>query len=395
MSNKIEKKFNMDFFLLAMIVIFAAISITGIYLADPIMPSYLSGTNLWARQLQWYILGFITMFILYKLDVDRLFSLSRILYWILMALLVILLIDKFVINIPDALIKPVNGTTAWIQIPLIGSLQPSEFMKIILILRCANIISDHNQFKEEASFSDDLKLFWKILKIAIPPLILIIAEPDTGIPIVIIVSIIVMLLIGGIRKEWFIIGFSAIAVLVILILYLFYNNPELLGTLLGDPYRLNRFYGWLDTEKYYLSYGNQLYTSLLIMGSSGFDGMGLNQAVINFPEPQTDFIFTVLGQNFGFIGSLMTITVITVFDIKLISIAMNYHKQREKLLLTGMIGMLLFQQFQNISMIIGILPITGVTLPFISYGGSSMLSYFIPMSAVFFMASENKNKHQH
>jgi len=393
MSNKIEKKFNMDYGLLFLIILLAIISIIGIYLADPIMPSYLSGTNLWSKQLQWYIIGFITLIFLYKLDIDRLFSLSRILYWVFIFLLLLLLVDKFLINIPDVLIKPVNGTTAWIQIPFIGSLQPSEFMKIILILRCANIISDHNDNKEEMSYQSDLLLFWKVLKISILPLILIIAEPDTGIPIIIMVSIIVMLLIGGIRKEWFIIGFVLLISLIGIILYLFYYNPTLLGNLLGDSYRLNRFYGWLETEKYYRSFGNQLYTSLLLMGSSGFNGMEFNQAIINFPEPQTDFIFTVLGQNFGFIGSLTIISVITIFDIKLITIAINFEKQREKLLLVGMIGMLLFQQFQNISMIIGILPITGVTLPFISYGGSSMLSYFIPMSAVFYMSSENKAKH--
>jgi rod shape determining protein RodA len=393
MSNKIEKKFNMDYGLLILIIILAIISIIGIYLADPIMPSYLSGTNLWSKQLQWYIIGIITMIVLYKLDIDRLFSLSKILYWVLMFLLLLLLVDKFFINIPDSLIKPVNGTTAWIQIPFVGSLQPSEFMKIILILRCANIISDHNSIKEEMSFKSDLILYWKILKIAILPLLLIIAEPDSGIPIIIIISILVMLLIGGVRKEWFIIGIITLAGLLGIIMFLFYNNPSLLGNLLGDSYRVNRFYGWLETEKYYRSFGNQLYTSLLIMGSSGFNGMEFNQVIINFPEPQTDFIFTVLGQNFGFLGSLVIIIVITIFDIKLIIIALNYTKQREKLLLAGMIGMLLFQQFQNISMIIGILPITGVTLPFISYGGSSMLSYFIPMSAVFFMSSENKNQH--
>jgi rod shape determining protein RodA len=393
MSNKIEKKFNMDYGLLILIIILALISIIGIYLADPIMPTYLSGTNLWTKQLQWYIIGFITMIVLYKLDIDRLFSLSKILYWVLIFLLLLLLVDKFFINIPDSLIKPVNGTTAWIQIPFIGSLQPSEFMKIILILRSANIISDHNSIKEEMSFKSDLILYWKILKIAILPLLLIIAEPDSGIPIIIIISILVMLLIGGVRKEWFIIGIITLAGLLGIIMFLFYNNPSLLGNLLGDSYRVNRFYGWLETEKYYRSFGNQLYTSLLIMGSSGFNGMEFNQVIINFPEPQTDFIFTVLGQNFGFLGSLIIIIVITIFDIKLITIALNYNKQREKLLLAGMIGMLLFQQFQNISMIVGILPITGVTLPFISYGGSSMLSYFIPMSAVFFMSSENKNKH--
>jgi rod shape determining protein RodA len=265
MSNKIEKKFNMDYGLLILIIILALISIIGIYLADPIMPTYLSGTNLWTKQLQWYIIGFITMIVLYKLDIDRLFSLSKILYWVLIFLLLLLLVDKFFINIPDSLIKPVNGTTAWIQIPFIGSLQPSEFMKIILILRCANIISDHNSIKEEMSFKSDLILYWKILKIAILPLLLIIAEPDSGIPIIIIISILVMLLIGGVRKEWFIIGIITLAGLLGIIMFLFYNNPSLLGNLLGDSYRVNRFYGWLETEKYYRSFGNQLYTSLLII----------------------------------------------------------------------------------------------------------------------------------
>jgi len=389
MTNKSEKKFYIDYLLVFLLVAFAIISVTAVYLADPIMTSYLSGTNLWVKQLFWYLLGFIMLVFLIKIDIDRLFSLSKILYYIFLFLLIVLLIDKYLIDLP--LIKAVNGTTAWIQFPYLGSLQPSEFMKIILILRSASIISEHNSLKEDNSFTTDIKLFVKILKICLLPLVLIILEPDSGIPIIIIISITVMLLISGIRKEWFLIGGISLLVIIIIFFILFYYSPNFLSKLVGESYRLNRFYGWLETEKYYLSYGNQLYTSLLIMGSSGLSGAGLNQAIINFPEPQTDFIFTVIGQNFGFIGTSIVVILITIFDIKLITIALKYNRQREKLLLAGMLGMLIFQQFQNIGMIVGLLPITGVTLPFISYGGSSMISYFIPLSAVFYLSSENRN----
>ena len=101
---------------------------------------------------------------------------------ILMVLLAILLVDKYVINLPDRFIRPVNGTTAWYQIPGLGTFQPSEFMKVVLIIMVANIIHEHNLGKTEMSFASDFKLFWKVGKIAVPPLILIFLEPDTGIP---------------------------------------------------------------------------------------------------------------------------------------------------------------------------------------------------------------------
>ena len=101
------------------------------------------------------------------------------------------------------------------------------------------------------------------------------------------------------------------------------------------------------------------------------------QVLIRFPEPQTDFIFSVIGQNFGFLGTTSVVALLTAFDLKLISIASRHDQPRERYMVAGMIGMLLFQQLVNMGMITGLFPITGITLPFISYGGSSMLSYMI------------------
>lgn len=385
-----KKKFIYDYSLIIFILMIATISIVSIYLADPIMASNLRGSNLWQKQLMWYIISFVVCYFLIKLGVDRLFTAVSIFYWILIGLLVLLLIDKFLFNLPDLFIRPINGTTAWIILPKIGSIQPSEFMKVVLILQCSNVIYNHNLEKNAMSFSSDFELFYKILKVVALPLVLIVLQPDTGIPIVIVVSIATMLMIAGIRKEWIWIGLAFVIFLFAAVLYLFYFHPSLLGKLMGSSYKLQRFYGWLQTDKYYLTYGNQLYTSIAALGSGGLNGHALNQLVISFAEPQTDFIFAVIGQNFGFVGTSLVVVMITIFDIKLIDIAINHKSEKEKIMMAGLLGMLIFQQIQNISMIIGLLPITGITLPLISYGGSSIMSYFIPFAIVFYMASENK-----
>ena len=116
--------------------------------------------------------------------------------------------------------------------------------------------------------------------------------------------------------------------------------------------------------------------------------MGINNTPIYFPEPQTDFIFAVYANNFGFIGVLVLLGLIAFFDIRLILIALRNTNLTNKYIISGIVGMLIYQQFQNIGMTFGIIPITGITLPFISYGGSSLLSYMIMMGIVFNISNE-------
>ena len=110
---------------------------------------------------------------------------------------------------------------------------------------------------------------------------------------------------------------------------------------------------------------------------------GAEGVFVYFPYPQTDFIFAVFASNFGLVGSVFLIGLIIYFDIKLITTAIHSNKNINKYIIAGIIGMLIYQQFQNIGMTIGIMPITGITLPFISYGGSSLLSYMIMIGIIF------------
>ena len=163
-----NKPFHIDFFLLGLILLMAAISLIAIYGAIPITPAWINGQSILIKQAIWYGLGFITLIFLLNFGVDRLFTSIKVFYWILIFLLFLLILD-FYIDLP--FITPINGSRAWIILPGIGTIQPSEFMKIVLILMSANIIHEHNQFKTQMSFKDDLSLFYKILKVVLLPLI--------------------------------------------------------------------------------------------------------------------------------------------------------------------------------------------------------------------------------
>ncbi len=381
---------NVDYGLVVLLLSLSAISLVAIYGALPLLPYWRSGIDLIVKQLIWIVIAMGLLVGLIWLGIDRLFTGAIVAYWVLMGLLVLLLVDKYAIDLP--LIAPVNGTTAWITLPGLGTLQPSEFMKIVLLILCANIIHQHNEQKRSMTFAEDLRLFVKILMVALPPLVLIVAQPDTGIPIVIIIGIAVMLGISGIRREWVLYSLVAVIAGIAFLLFLFYNFESVLINLVGASYRLNRVYGWLRTEEYISSYGLQLYQSLLAVGSAGWWGHGLQSVVVNLIEPQNDFIFAVFAQNFGFIGASVLLLLEMLLDLKIAAIALAYKKRRERYLIAGVLGMLLFQQIQNMGMIIGLTPITGITLPFISAGGSSLLSFVPALAVLFVMSHRIKSK---
>ena len=135
--------------------------------------------------------------------------------------------------------------------------------------------------------------------------------------------------------------------------------------------------------------GLQLTNGLTAIGSAGITGHGFNMTPIYFPEMQTDFIFAVFASNFGFFGSVLLILLIIFFDINIINLASKSSNLYDKLAIGGIIAVLLFQQIQNIGMTIGLLPIMGITLPFISYGGSSLLSYMVLIGMIFNISNEN------
>ncbi len=386
--NTVKQPLKFDYILLLILLLISISSFIAIYASFPLIPVWLVPNKLLFNQILFYTLGFIAILIIIYLSNDNLKEFAILGYKIVLGLLVYLIIDYFLQRIlgrsgnilPFA--NTVNGSTSWFLFPVIGTLQPSEFMKVILIIVCAYEIKDHNADKTDYSYSSDISLFLKILKWALLPMILILLQPDTGIFIIIAFALGLMVVCSGIRKEWIIGGFILVAVAAFIFFYLFYFDRNLFTALFGDSYRMQRIYGWLETESDILGNGMQLYQALLAIGSAGLLGHGLQSNAISITEPHTDFIFSIIGSNFGLIGCLIIVGLCIALDVRIIQIALRTKNQVEKLILCGFIAMLVFQQIQNIGMVIGLLPITGITLPMISYGGSSLLSYMLAMGII-------------
>lgn len=386
--SRVKEPKKYDIILIAIVLIMAMTSMLAIYSAFELIVAE-APTTIIIKQMMWYSVGIVGVIIIMYLGNDTLFTFTKVAYWIIFGLLLYLFLDRMIIqrffglNTHLPLVTTVNGATSWFKIPG-GTFQPSEFMKIVLIMLTACIIDDHNSNKTTDSYESDLQLFKKVLLWAIPPLTLILLQPDTGICMIIVISLSVMLMCSGIKRIWIIAGFGFVGIAVIIFLYLFIFNNSFITSLFGNDslYKLDRIKGWLDPESDMLGTGNQLYTALMAMGSAGLTGHGMQQNLVNIPEAQTDFIFAVIGQSFGLLGTLFVVGLCLALDLRLIRIATLTKSMKEKYYISGVLGMLLFQQAQNMGMIVGLLPITGITLPFISYGGSSLLSYFLAIGIV-------------
>lgn len=355
-----------------------ALSCLAIYSSFNLI-SYGSGTRYLIMQIIWYIVGFMTMTIIGHFHNRILYRYMKPAYKFLMGCLVYLFFSMltqrlFGFNLPLA--PTLNGAVSWFRIPFISSFQPSEFIKIVLIVLTAQTITKFQKNHKNPTMHDDLMMLWEIGKVLLPPLILIFLQPDTGVCIIIIVTILIMLMCSGIRKQYIYILAGLIVLVLGTFFYLYFFQEDFLHTFISS-YRLQRIDAWLDPESNIRGSSNQLYTALLSLGSAGLTGYGLQPNIIAIPEAHTDFIFAAFGQSFGLLGTTLILLSCFVFDLYLCKIAYNMKNRTDRLIVIGIIGMLFYQQIQNLGMIVGLLPITGITLPLISYGGSSILSYFI------------------
>ena len=366
-------KWNIN--LIICLFLFMIISVVTIYSAQ----TYLSPSlgNLSLKQLIWYIVGIIIILVTVRIGHDKFYKHSKFLY--LMGNILLLLLLFFA--------TPINNSKCWFVIPGLGSFQPSEFMKIFLILVIGVTVSSSLENKKGLSFKDEVLLIFKVIILFFIPSILTFLEPDTGVVMIYFIICVSILFLSTIRKRWFIISFSILFILLGLFLYLYFWNQNTFVDIFGTDlfYRIDRLLDWKNGT------GMQLENSLTAIGSSGIFGHGFNNTPIYFPESGTDFIFAVYASNFGLAGSLILVLLIAYFDFTLIEIAKKTKNNADKFVVIGIISMLIFGQFQNIGMTLGIVPITGITLPFISYGGSSLLSYMLVLGILF---SIDSNSHK-
>ena len=331
--------------------------------------------NLALKQAGWYLIGIILLIVVF-IKTDFIYKHIEIFYIIGNILLLGLLLFG----------PTINNSKCWFLIPGVGTFQPSEFMKIILIIMLAKEIDKFNTKYKKAAVKDELFFLLRVGVIVLIPLILTFLEPDTGVVLIYLLITIFMLFTSGIRYGWFIALFLLVISIVAFILLMFFLNNELFIDIFGTSFflRIDRLIDWNNNSGYQLTNG------IVSIGSGGLFGMGLNNTPIYFPEPQTDFIFAIFSNNFGFIGSVLFIIFISIFDIKLINLGKKSKGGINFYIISGITGMILYQQFQNIGMTLGLIPITGITLPFISYGGSSLLSYMIIMGIILNISSKKR-----
>jgi len=365
------KRYKINKGILICLFVFFIISCFAINSASNILSN--SYSNLISKQVMWYIIGFILIFFI--MFIGNKFFIKHI--TILYIIGNILLLGLFFFG------KEINFAKCWYVIPGIGNIQPSEFMKIILIIYLSKICKDFSELKNK-TFKDELKVLFKVFIIVLIPSVLTFLEPDTGAVLMYLIITIFILFISGIRYRWFTILISILGILVGIILYLYFFKQNLFINILGTSFflRVERLTNWSNGTGY------QLKNSLIAIGNGGL--LGTRNPLIYFPEPQTDFIFSTLVSSFGLVAGIITIILFIIFDILVIRCAIKSANKLNKMIISGIVGVLIYQQIQNIGMTIGILPITGITLPFISYGGSSLLSYMFLIAIVLNIHNESK-----
>lgn len=368
------KKLNKK--ILIPICIMAIISIITVYSALTYTSSELG--NLALKQGLWYVIGALLVAFLIHMKNEYLYRHTVFLYILGNILLVGLLLFA----------EPVNNSKCWFTIPGIGSIQPSEFMKIFLMLMLATMIHNFRSDYKNPTIKQEFIFILKTLVIVLIPSALTFLQPDTGAVIIYFIIYFCMMFVSGIRIRWFLIAGGVLLLLLATIFGIYFFEQDLFINLFGTDlfYRFERIFNWQSGT------GLQLENALAAIGSAGFFGHGFNQTPIYFPESSTDFIFAVYASNFGLFGVIILLGVIIYFDTQIVLLAKRKLLDTDKYILAGILGMLLFQQIQNIGMTVGLFPITGITLPFISYGGSSLLSYMILVGVILNISME-KSKH--
>ncbi|MCU7208600.1 FtsW/RodA/SpoVE family cell cycle protein [Turicibacter sp. 1E2] len=382
--RNILNKFKVLFYnpIIVYLILIIGIGVVAIQSASPLFKINYAAThdNNAFKQLLFIGIGAVIAVFIIIIGIERI----RALRWWIYGFWMIPLLGLFAykkLHLPIPFVKDLNGAVSWYELPGgLGTIQPSEFMKIGLVLVVADIIQRHNERYPHIrrTFKTDLNLLMKIMAAILPPSILIFIQPDSGVTMIILFFIAIMIFSSGIQWRYILTVGGIVIVLIATFILLVGVFPEFLtGTLGIDAYKLSRFFGWFDPFGTMDKDGMQLAKGLLAIGSGNLIGNGFQSAHVYFPEAHTDFIFAVIGMDFGLIGTLITITLCGLFDYEILNTATLNRGHYNSYVCIGIFGMLFFQQIQNIGMTIGLLPITGITLPFISYGGSSSLSYMI------------------
>ncbi|MGE6828366.1 FtsW/RodA/SpoVE family cell cycle protein [Priestia megaterium] len=370
-----------DWNLAFLIFLLFCVSVVAIHSAEKI-GQY--DKNFVAQQVVFYIIGMVIIGFVMRFDSDQLQKLTWVFYGFGNFLLLLLLVA------PSSIAREINGAKSWFTLPGF-SLQPSEFMKVFLIITLSTVIVKHNEKYRIRTVREDFLLLGKLGAVLALPLLLIMQQPDLGTALVFLAITVGLVFVSGVSWKIIAPAFLGITAVGSVILGLVVYAPNLLEKYLGvKQYQFGRIYSWLDPESYSSGEGYHLKKSLDAIGSGMVNGKGIGNGVVYLPEGQTDFIFAVIGEEFGFIGASIVISLFFVLIYYLIKLGLETKNEFNSYLCVGVISMLTFHVFQNIGMTIQVLPITGIPLPFISYGGSSLMGNMFAMGLMFGISWHHK-----
>ena len=353
-------KKNFDYILFISIIALTIFGIVMIY----------SASNIWAvykfndafkyvkSQSIFFIIGIIMMIIISKINTNLYYKYSN-------HLLISCIILLILVLIPGVGIVR-NGSRSWFGFGGFG-VQPSEATKLALIIFTSKYLSNNSKY-----ISNIIKGVFPILFTCLFCFGLIMLQPDFGTGVITVMSIVALLFISGVKLKFFgialVIGLIGAVILTIL-----------------APYRLARILSYLNPWSDPLGSGFQIIQSLFAIGPGGLLGMGfLNSIQKNFylPEPQSDFIFSIISEEFGFMGVIIVVGLFLTIIYRCIKISLKSTSSFDKYLVYGIIFQISFQALLNLMVVVGLIPVTGVTLPFLSYGGSSLLITLCSMGIV-------------
>lgn len=385
MNNNKERTSRIDYGIILCIMLLAIIGLFSLYSTTVMIQG--EGIRMTLMQFIWYIIGTGVAATVMLFDSEQLWKITDYLYWIGIVVLVLTLIFY------DRSLAATTGAKRWVSIPIINfMLQPSEFVKFPYILMLAKTTTLHNTKYINRTVKSDFLLLGKLISWSILPLFLIMLQPDLGTTLVFAAILGGVILLSGI--QWKILLPIILSVLLVAVgaVYLVVYNRDILKNLFGlREYQFLRVDTWLDPYHDTTATSYQVTQGFKAIGSGGIIGKGLGVSEVYVPVRESDMIFTTIGENFGFLGGSFLIFIYFVLVYNMVKIVYDTKNEFYAYIATGVIMMIVFHVLENVGMNIGLLPVTGIPLPFVSQGGSSLLGNMIGIGLVMSMRFHHRS----
>ena len=374
---------RVDYSLLLPVFFLLVIGVVAIYIAvshdypNNILP-------ILGQQVAWIALGLVIGFIVMLFNTEFLWKVTPFLYILGLGLMVL----PIVFYNPSLVAS--TGAKNWVSVNGVTLFQPSEFMKISYILMLARVIvqftKKHKEWRRTVPL-DFLLIFWMIL-FTIPVLVLLALQSDLGTALVFVAIFSGIVLLSGVSWKIIIPVFVTVVTGIagFLAIFISKDGRAFLHQLGMPTYQINRILAWLNPFDFAQTTTYQQAQGQIAIGSGGLFGQGFNASNLLIPVRESDMIFTVIAEDFGFIGSVLVISLYLMLIYRMLKITLKSNNQFYTYISTGLIMMLLFHIFENIGAVTGLLPLTGIPLPFISQGGSAIISNLIGVGLLLSMS---------